>query len=175
MSTSTDAHARWSTLFHQLFDQSVSQVALIDFQGEIIAVNHAWQAFGMANGLQGDYQVVGKNYLNICAAAAATGDATATCAYVGLQEVILTNRPKFTFVYPCHSSTSRSWYRMWVEPQSPQMPAIVVAHKLIREKPVSGLSVRDSSPFNSEETSTLDMACGAMKRLALESLFAPGR
>ncbi len=76
-----------------------------------------------------------KSYLEICERAAASGDVFARQAFVGLSEVIFNNRPKFTLVYPCHSPNQKRWFRMWIEPQSPAMAAVIIAHKLLEEVP----------------------------------------
>jgi hypothetical protein len=123
----------WAALFARLFDTSPAQVALLDLDGVILRTNKAWLEFGRLHGLRPDYQSIGQNYLKICEQAADQGDPSATQAYIGLLEVFRTQRPKFTMVYPCHSPSQKQWYRMWVEPQSPQLPAIVVAHYVYAE------------------------------------------
>ena len=101
----------------------------------ILAVNAGWQTYGRENGIPVDYVMVGQNYLAICEAGAAAEYPMAREAYVGLLEVLKAGRPKFTLVYPCHTPTRREWYRMWVEPQSPAVPVVIVAHQLVGSEP----------------------------------------
>jgi hypothetical protein len=126
-----------------LFDGTDSHCALLDLSGEILAVNSAWIAYGVENGLSPSSDPVGQNYLHICESAAEQQYPGAMEAYLGLQQVLRANRPKFTMVYRCHSPSVRRWYRMWVEPQFPDVPVVVVAHKLVSEKPI----VPPDAPF----------------------------
>jgi hypothetical protein len=114
--------------FSLLFSKHFAQMALLDVNGNLIATNPAWRSFGCENGLRAEYDCVGKSYLQICEAAALANVPGARSAYLGLLEVIHAGRPKFTMVYPCHSPAERRWYRLWIEPQMPSVPAIVVAH-----------------------------------------------
>jgi hypothetical protein len=107
----------------------------VDLQGIILATNRAWTQFGWENGLTASFDSVGKNYLKSCEQAVSCGWPGAQQAYVGLLEVIRLQRPKFTMVYPCHSPTQRRWYRMWVQPQMPIVPAVIVAHHWQSSKP----------------------------------------
>jgi hypothetical protein len=115
-------------VFKRLFDPTAAQVALINLEGVILETNRAWKQFGQDNGLPPDYQCVGKNYLHVCEAAVAANEPGSQRAYLGLLSVIRVHRPKFTMVYTCHSPNQRRWFRMWVEPQLPEVPAIVIAH-----------------------------------------------
>ena len=126
--------AAWADNFSLLFDPSPAQVALLDLNGVIVETNLAWKQFGRENGLATNYDCIGMNYLQACESAANNDEIGARQAYIGLLEVLRTQRPKFTMVYPCHSPTERRWYRMWVEPQLPQVPGIIVAHYLRTQK-----------------------------------------
>lgn len=130
-----DRPAGWARAFRQLFDPHPSHVALVGLDGTILAVNEAWTRFGRLNGLRADYDFVGQNYLAHCEAAVGSGTPGAQEAYVGLLDVIRNGRPKFTQVYPCHSPARREWYRMWVEPQTPTVAAVIVAHQLVASEP----------------------------------------
>jgi hypothetical protein len=126
---------QWVQAFRQLFDSHPSHVALLGLDGTVLAVNSAWLRYGEANGLKAGYDCVGQNYLDLCEAGVSAGSGSSREAYVGLLEVIRNGRPKFTLVYPCHSPTRRQWFRMWVEPQTPSVPAVIVAHQLLEAKP----------------------------------------
>jgi hypothetical protein len=123
-------------LFRRLFDKSPAQVALLDFTGRILQTNLSWRRFGRENGQDDSYDCVDQNYLSICSAAAAAGNADAQRACVGLLQVMHLQRRKFTMVYPCHSPTERKWFRLWIQPQTPELPVIVVAHYDLGNKPV---------------------------------------
>ncbi len=126
---------QWVQAFQQLFDPHPSQVALLDLEGQVLAVNTAWRRYGTSNGLPAGYEAVGRNYLAICEAGVAVAYPGASEAYVGLLDVLRNARPKFTLTYACHTPARREWYRMWVEPQSPSVAAVIVAHQLVDSKP----------------------------------------
>ena len=127
--------AAWARVFERLFDGHPSHVALVGLDGTVMAVNAAWRRYAADHGVAAGYDFVGRNYLAVCEAAVAAGYPSAQEAYVGLLDVLRNRRPKFTLTYACHSPGRREWYRMWVEPQSPSVPAVIVAHQLIDAQP----------------------------------------
>ena len=52
-----------------------ANIAVLDAQGTILAVNESWERFAAANGFTDDGYGVGLNYLHICDAAGAQSDA----------------------------------------------------------------------------------------------------
>lgn len=127
--------AQWVRAFQQLFDPHPSHVALLRLDGTVLAVNTAWRRYGQVNGLAAEYEAVGQNYLAVCEAGVAANYPGAREAYVGLLEVLQNARPKFTLMYSCHTPAQREWYRLWVEPQTPSVAAVIVAHQLVSVKP----------------------------------------
>ena len=125
----------WVPVFERLFAPHPSHVTLIGLDGTVLAVNEAWRQYGRANGLPDSYDCVGRNYLDVCEAGVAAGAPSAQEIYVGLLGVLRGGRPKFTTIYPCHSPARREWHRMWVEPQSPSVPAVIVAHQPVATRP----------------------------------------
>ncbi len=144
--TDADSVGRWAVAFQQLFDPHPSHVALLTMDGTVLAVNAAWRAYGRANGLQTGYESVGQNYLSVCEAGVAAEYPGAREAYVGLLDVLRNGRPKFTVTYACHTTEQREWYRMWVEPQTPSVSAVIVAHQLVSSKPWQADDVMGSGP-----------------------------
>lgn len=112
---------------------------MLDLDGRIISVNDAWMQFGRSNGLRRDYTFEGKSYLDITAAAAEAGDPFARDALAGLIDVIHTGRQKFVLSYPCHGPGEKRWFKLWVEPQMPHLPVIIVAHQLTRQDVMASL------------------------------------
>ena len=131
MGSGSDQIFEFRDTFHHLFNRHFAQMALLDLDGTLVAVNRAWRHFGDGNGICESYDCIGKNYLQICESALLTDSPGAKSVYLGLLEVIHAGRPKFTMVYPCHSLVERRWYRLWIEPQMPAVPAIIVAHYLL--------------------------------------------
>jgi hypothetical protein len=131
MSQGPQNHEQLRTVFASIFAAHPANIALLDLNATILAVNSSWSRFAQENGLRAGYEFTGANYLAACEPGATAGDDYAQKAYVGLLGVLRAGIPKFTLVYPCHSPTEQRWYRMWVQPQNPEAPAIVVAHSFI--------------------------------------------
>ncbi len=123
--------------FRQLFNPHPSHVALVGLDGTILAVNAAWERFARENGVAPGYDFVGTNYLLACELGVGTEEPGAREAYVGLLDVLRNGRPKFTLTYACHSPARQRWYRMWIEPQTPAVGAVIVAHQLVESRPWS--------------------------------------
>ncbi len=119
-------------LFQQLFGNFPSHSALLDLEGQIIAVNRSWNDFGRKNGLANGYSFEGQNYLAVCE------NAASQCRYaveamIGLLDVMKAGRPTFSMVYPCHSPSEKQWYRLWIELQLPHSPSVIVAHTRLKD------------------------------------------
>jgi len=99
-----------------ILDALPAHIALLDSQGEILAVNQAWQRFANANVLQADDFGMGQNYLEICDRA--RGDCSEEAAEVaaGIRAVLRGESPEFTLEYPCHSPAEQRWFRLMVTP-----------------------------------------------------------
>jgi hypothetical protein len=129
--------AHLSSLFRQLFDWHPAHVCMLDPQGIIMEVNRAWRRFAQQNNADENVSFQGVNYVDITTQAAEQGDEFARQALTGLLDIIATGRKKFVLTYPCHSPHERRWFKMWVEPQMPETPVIIVAHQLERAEIVS--------------------------------------
>lgn len=160
-----DEQAAWCRMFRLLFNDRPAHVALLDQQGIILETNKAWREFGSQNGLRSGYDCVGQNYLQACEQGAAENFPGASEAYIGVLEVLHARRPKFTMVYPCHSPKERRWYRMWVEPQSPDIPAVVVAHYP---------SIRKSPDKDASSTASFGVVAAIREELHAGAFFEAG-
>jgi hypothetical protein len=124
-------------LFKQLFDWHPAHVCMLDLDGKILAVNRSWSRFAEGNGLSPQYKFDGQSYLDICSVAAEKGDDYAKQALTGLLDIMATGRRKFVLTYPCHAPHEKRWFKLWIEPQMPEAPVIIVAHQLDRAETIS--------------------------------------
>ncbi|MBL8335985.1 MAG: PAS domain-containing protein [Rhodoferax sp.] len=115
-----------------ILDAMPATIAVLDRTGRIVAVNASWRRFAQDNGCQPGVPApatdLGSNYLAVCAAAAAAGDAGAAQAMDGIQSVLDSRCPVFMMEYPCETSTSLRWYRMAVNALGGAYQAVVVSH-----------------------------------------------
>ncbi|HLM55461.1 MAG TPA: hypothetical protein VK422_04990 [Pyrinomonadaceae bacterium] len=85
-------------------------VAVLDARGTILAVNHAWREFAVANSPAPAGLGEGANYFVACAGATGEGAAYAASFAAGLRAVIEGESQEFTLEYPCHSPTQKRWF-----------------------------------------------------------------
>ncbi|MEX1081081.1 MAG: EAL domain-containing protein [Halofilum sp. (in: g-proteobacteria)] len=89
-----------------------AHIALIDGSGHILDVNEQWRHFGQENAYDDHAYGVGRNYLEICAAA--TGDCAPEAAEAGegIRAVLAGEREILTLEYACHAPGEQRWFRL---------------------------------------------------------------
>ncbi|TCP22423.1 CheR family methyltransferase [Rhodovulum adriaticum] len=91
-----------------IIDATPGNLAVIDQEGRLTAVNRAWTFFRNENG-GGRACGVGSNYLAECQRCA-EDDISSRRALHGLEEVLSGRRQSFSMLYPCHSPTVERWF-----------------------------------------------------------------
>jgi PAS domain S-box-containing protein len=126
-----EAQAELERFARATVDALQSQVAIVDENGRIIAVNEAWRSFAASNG--GGCIGVGDNYLQSCERATSGCDDARLMAE-GILSVIRGERSHFAMEYPCHSPTERRWFMMRVTRFPGDGPTrVVISHENITE------------------------------------------
>jgi diguanylate cyclase (GGDEF)-like protein/PAS domain S-box-containing protein len=107
-----------------------ANIALLDNDGKIIAVNDSWRRFAAANRLQSGLENgIGVNYLKICDGAQGAGSSDAQLASHGIRLVLNGGTQSFSLEYACHSSKEQRWFLMTVTPLEVDRPSgAVVMH-----------------------------------------------
>jgi len=112
-----------------ILDALPASIALLDSEGVIREVNSHWVRFGEDNGApswRGGGRV---NYLEVCDAAAASGDEEARLAAQGVREVLAGKRDCFQVEYPCHSLEAQRWFVLLAAPMhAAGRPGAIVMH-----------------------------------------------
>ncbi len=93
-----------------------AEIAVVDRQGVILAVNDAWRRFGVNNG-RGESACrsdIGSNYL--AAGSVAHDSSPSHDATQGVLAVLQGRLPSFHLDYPCHTPCQLRWFRMNVTP-----------------------------------------------------------
>ncbi|MES2878056.1 MAG: PAS domain S-box protein [Pseudomonadota bacterium] len=122
-----------------IMDSIDAEIAVLDSDGFVVAVNAPWRRFGLENGpVPGQltpHTQVGANYLAVCQASAGTSpDDTALNASWGIQSVLKGRSPGFTLEYACHSPTQQRWFSMNVTPLGADGQGVVVVHTNITQR-----------------------------------------
>ncbi len=128
-----DSHAFISSIL----DSLTAQIAVLDRQGVIIAVNNAWIRFGRENGLpEHNRHMLGLNYTDACKNGLGRFFSDeARSAYAGILAVLHGERAMFSLEYACHSDDRQRWFCMTVSPlQGPRYGAVVSHENITRRK-----------------------------------------
>jgi len=129
-----------------ILDSLAEHIAVIDNQGNILFVNHAWAVFGRNNACSFSDNWKGVNYLKVCKEAARMGDSFAAVAIEGIDSVIHSGKKTFYFEYPCHSPHEARWFMMRVTSfKLSGCQYFVIAHKNITERKLAENKVLDLS------------------------------
>ncbi len=116
-------------------DALSAHIAILNAEGEILAVNRSWRTFGEQNDFSWENHGVGYNYLQVCARAAAQGAAGAAAAAAGIRQIIAGQREEFLLEYDCHSPSEERWFAMRVTRFVTEAGVnVVVAHEKITER-----------------------------------------
>jgi len=117
-----------AALSQAILNSLLSHVAILDRDGTIIAVNEAWQAFGLENRKTDDEPVgVGVNYLDACRSTADT-DPKVKHVLDGLTAVLNGSRETFTMEYESHGQAEERWFWLVVTPAKSAGGGAVVVH-----------------------------------------------
>ncbi|MFZ4537447.1 EAL domain-containing protein [Propionivibrio sp.] len=111
-----------------ILDSISAQIAVLDRNGVIVAVNKAWRSFAAENGtnpgkLTG-FTHIGVSYLDACRTSAGE-------ARDGIISVLNGILPRFSLDYPCHSPTEQRWFLMNVTPLG---NGVVITHTNISQR-----------------------------------------
>lgn len=122
---------RQSEAFNRAVLDSVdAEIAVLDRQGVIVAVNQPWRRFSIESGLdsQRPAEWIGVNYLEFCTTDSRSGSDDAPVAREGIQSVLAGISPSFKMEYACHAPDQRRWFIMSVTPLGDDGRGVVVAH-----------------------------------------------
>jgi diguanylate cyclase (GGDEF)-like protein len=135
-----------------------ANIALLDANGFIVAVNESWREFGRSNGLRGSSADVGANYLDVCRDAHVDHSEGATWICDGLTSVLERATTSFGAVYPCHSPTIERWFQMTATPLSEdRATGVVVMHLDITERKLYEIALKSSEAEQREATRQLSL------------------
>ncbi len=129
-----DILQRSETFKNAILNSVPAEIAVLDRDGVIQAVNEPWIRFSLENSSEPDNAVlqsaVGVNYLKVCEASVNfTIDDDALNASQGIQSVLDGKLSSFSLEYPCHSSEQQRWFSMNVMPLGiAPITGVVVTH-----------------------------------------------
>ncbi|MFZ4539242.1 ATP-binding protein [Propionivibrio sp.] len=129
-----------SETFKNIILNSVAaEIAVLDRNGVILAVNERWRRFSRENagepGNPAAHTDVGSNYLTVCQPVhGSTADDDAVNAGAGIRAVLDGSLPSFRLEYPCHSAQQQRWFTMIVMPLGQDViNGVAITHSDITE------------------------------------------
>jgi len=122
-----------------------ANIAVLDDQANIIAVNQAWENFARENGdPEFAHTGIGVNYLETLRRASGEWSGEALHALVGIQAVLDGSLKEFTLEYPCHSPAEKRWFMLYVTPLANEREGAVVTHINITARKLAEEQMRAS-------------------------------
>jgi len=132
-----------------VMDSLVSNIAVLDSGGAIVAVNEPWQNFAHENSdHMADLNFIGMQYLEICKASIGRDDDEgAAAAFNGINAVLQGAQDHFSLEYPCHSPDEQRWFMMRASKLMGTRSGVVISHTNITERKKVEEALRDNERF----------------------------
>lgn len=122
-------------------------IVILDHQGNIIAVNDAWQNFAADNSNDPNITKktgIGINYLEVCRMAKGNNSAEAKAVVKGITDVLAGKVKFFSLEYPCHSPFEERWFSLNCTPLLSSQMRAVISHSDITDKKTLHKNLIDS-------------------------------
>jgi diguanylate cyclase (GGDEF)-like protein len=132
--------------FQRTLDSLLSHIAILRPNGEILAVNAAWNDYATRNGLVESLCGPGVNYLTICEAASGSCSEQAHLIAAAIRDVGRGRLPDFQLEYPCTSPSMPQWYTVRITRFiADSRPYIVVTHDDVTGRKLVELRLQEAN------------------------------
>ncbi len=149
-----------------ILDSLSAHIAVLDKDGNIVAVNEAWESFAQLNCVEEQIVAtgVGQNYLKVCDDSDAF-EADTKIIVENLRSVLRGDNNNFVFEYPCHSPSEERWFLLQVSAMRGADGGAVISHIDISARKKAEFALRQN---NEELDFILDVAQIGVWRLNLK-------
>ncbi len=148
-------------------DALTAHIAILDADGNILAVNRAWRQFAQDNGAPPGERFEAANYLHVCDAVEGETCGEANPVADGIRSVIRGERAMFLLEYPCHSPTEQRWFNVRVTPFGGQgLARVVVSHENITERKLAEIALARYALEMAQATKELERANAELNQFA---------
>ncbi|MBI3844834.1 MAG: PAS domain S-box protein [Planctomycetes bacterium] len=117
-----------------VLDSLDAQIALLDRQGRVIAVNEAWKRFARESSGDDGNVDIGANYLEVCRRALDASFTETRTALEGLRAVLSGTRPHFTMEYRSDIPGREHWFLVDATSLPTEIGGAVVSYLDIRDR-----------------------------------------
>ncbi|MCC7374511.1 MAG: PAS domain-containing protein [Verrucomicrobiales bacterium] len=111
-----------------IIDAFPANIAVVDLEGTIRCVNHAWEDFARTNGGDPARLGLGANYFAACPSTITDDDGLTRKIVAGLRAVLEGRSPQFVADYPCDAPGKKRWFRLHAMRIAGQTSGIVISH-----------------------------------------------
>lgn len=153
-------------LARTVLDSLSAHIAIIDQKGIILETNQAWRDYGRQNRLEGDWDSVGMNYLEVCENTSGEEAEDAARVARGIRMVISGEAREFLYDYPCHSPEGKHWYYMRAIRMVYDGPVrVVISHEDITDLKLTEEALKESEAALRDQAVHLEETNVALKVL----------
>lgn len=118
-----------------ILDTVSDQIAVIEWNGNIIFVNESWRIFARNNESSTEVDWLGQNYIDAVQFAANSGDEDARKLMIAFDHLKQGVLEEYYYEYPCHSPEELRWFLMSVKTLDIDGESVfVISHKDITER-----------------------------------------
>ncbi len=115
-----------------------SHIALVSFDGTLVAVNKAWEEYDVNNGTKCFERLsVGSNYFDVCKEAITYGDCVTAEALAGIKSILKSKKPYFEMEYASHSTEQEQWFLFSARTYGSNTNKVVISHQNITERKIA--------------------------------------
>jgi two-component system CheB/CheR fusion protein len=135
-----------------IIDSFPANIAVVDLDGTIQCVNHAWEDFARNNGGDPARLGVGANYFAACPAAMLEGADGTDSIIAGLRAVLEGRSPQFVADYPCDAPDRKRWFRLHAMRIPGAVAGMVISHHDLTDLILASRSKGSCSPTTRRAT-----------------------
>ncbi|MDQ3634098.1 MAG: PAS domain S-box protein [Acidobacteriota bacterium] len=144
-----DALRRSENFANAILNSLTAHVAVVNKEGNIIAVNDAWNKFAEDN--SDENQIfstgIGQNYLTVCQSSDEAGEEVSEVAR-NLKAILDGEKDSFNHEYPCHSPTEKRWFMLQISSMKGEDGGAAISHINITDRKKAELELKNSEEFN---------------------------
>lgn len=132
-----------------ILDSLPAHIAVVNKNGEIVAVNRAWEKFAHENCLPEHLNLtgIGRNYIEICNKIEIFHDEK-NQILENLCAVLDGTLTHFSIEYPCHSPDENRWFIMTVNALDNEKGGAVISHTNITDRKIAEMELKNSEEFS---------------------------
>jgi PAS domain S-box-containing protein len=140
---SEDLQRQESEKRQAILDALPAHIAVLDRNGDIVAINTAWHEFAKLNGHPHKDCGIGDNYIEVCRQSSDDYQLDAHRVINAIEQALAGKFAGVQLEYPCHSPDEQRWFRFMVNPL-PTTGGAVVMHIDITELHAVELALRSN-------------------------------